>query len=191
MIPDMELVREIKNGSQSAMDVLVRRYYSDIFAYILRRTTNKQNAYDITQEVFIKMLKNIYTLNEDGKFKSWLFTIAVNQCRDFFRSKEYKTSNKITELEESFFSADDNTTFIFEKKEITIELKKAISQLPDYQSECILLKYFHDFKIKEIVEATNSNESTVKSRLRQGTAKLREILEGSFGNDEGKSRFRE
>ena len=74
---DDELVEEILNGSKAAMDVLVRRHYKNIFSYVYRKTGNYHLAYDLTQEIFIKMMKSIKNYKQQGKFSSWLLKIAV------------------------------------------------------------------------------------------------------------------
>ncbi|MGO4375145.1 sigma-70 family RNA polymerase sigma factor [Paenibacillus sp. MCAF20] len=65
---------------------------------------------------------------------------------------------------------------MFEKKESRKRLKQAIGRLPDMQSEAILLKYYHDLRIREIADITGANESTVKARLKQGVDKLKKLL---------------
>ncbi|OEH94245.1 RNA polymerase subunit sigma [Bacillus solimangrovi] len=180
MLTDKELVQEIQSGNQEAMEVLVKRHYKTVYAFVYRKIGDKHTSYDLTQEVFIKMMKNINSYTQKAAFQTWLLTIAVNHCRDYFRSKAFQQSSKTDEFEESFnTSSHDDIAFIFEKNENRQKIKNAISELPEYQSEAILLKYFHDLKIKEIAEVTNSNVSTVKSRLKQGLAKLRMILDGS------------
>ncbi|MDQ0253560.1 DNA-directed RNA polymerase specialized sigma24 family protein [Evansella vedderi] len=83
---DEELIEEIKNGSQAAMEVLIKKQYKTIFAYVYRKVGDYHLAYDMTQEVFIKMMKSINEYKGGGKFQHWLLKIAVNHCRDYFRS---------------------------------------------------------------------------------------------------------
>ena len=90
MPTDDELVEEILNGSKAAMDVLVRRHYKNIFSYVYRKTGNYHLAYDLTQEIFIKMMKSIKNYKQQGKFSSWLLKIAVNHCRDYYKSSDFR-----------------------------------------------------------------------------------------------------
>lgn len=85
---DEKLIKELIKGNESAMEILVKRYYDLVYSFIYRNTSDYNTAYDITQDVFIKMMKNIdkYQI-ENGKFKSWLLKIAVNTTKDYFRSK--------------------------------------------------------------------------------------------------------
>lgn len=176
MIPDSDLIIEIKAGSRSAMEVLVKRYYKQIYSFIYRRTSNKDTAYDLTQEVFIKMMKNIHSYKEKAQFKTWLYTLAVNHCTDYFRSKAFQVL-KITEELGDTYHSNDNIPYIFEKKEKRREIMVAIKSLPEYQSTTIILKYYHELKITEIADIMQTNDSTVKSRLRQGMEKLKAILQ--------------
>jgi RNA polymerase sigma factor (sigma-70 family) len=177
MISDEELIREIKNGSKSAMDVLVRRYYKTIFAFVYRRVTDKTIAYDLTQEVFIKIIKNIKRYSKKSSFKNWALAIAVNQCRDYFRSSEAKNSKLSSELEEGKYQSSTSISSVFEKKENRKLIMNALNQLPHNQREVVILKYFDDLKLIEIVGITGANESTVKSRLYQAIGKLESFLE--------------
>ncbi|MDO6658729.1 RNA polymerase sigma factor [Anaerobacillus sp. 1_MG-2023] len=179
MLTDQKLIKDIKSGSQSAMDVLVKRHYKLVYSFMYRKTSNKSVAYDLTQEVFIKMLKKIDRYSFSGEFKNWLLTIAVNHCRDYYRSKAYRESTDNSEFKDNLHREKDDITYIFNKNETRKQIKEALSTLPDMQKEAIILKYFHDLKINEIAEITETNSSTVKSRLKQGMKKLEIILKGS------------
>jgi RNA polymerase sigma factor (sigma-70 family) len=186
LISDHDLVIEIKAGSHSAMEVLVKRYYQQIYSFIYRKTGNKEIAYDLTQEVFMKMLKRIDTFQEKAQFKTWLYTVAVNHCTDYFRSKSYQVTKMTEELDEQHSQDLAEVSYIFEKKEMRRKIKAAIDSLPDYQSDTILLKYYHDLKIKEIALIMKTSESTVKSRLRQGMEKLKGLLQRGDDVDKAK-----
>ena len=82
---DYELIQGIRAGDTDALEFLVRRWYSKIFGYVLKTLENEQDAYDITQEVFLAVLQNIKTIDPWSQFKSWIFTIAHNKCMDYFR----------------------------------------------------------------------------------------------------------
>ena len=188
MQSDEELVEEIKNGSQAAMEVLVKKHYNNIFAYMYRKLGDYHLAYDMTQEVFIKMMKYIQDYKGQGQFKHWLITIAVNHCRDYYRSSTYKKRNEEQVLAPHLKDEKENVWDLISKKIESEKVKEAVQQLPDFQKDPIILKFYHDLKIKEIAVITESNESSVKSRLKQGTEKLRKILIG--GNQGEKKRER-
>lgn len=184
MPDDQELVTEILSGSEAAMEVLTRKYYRAIFAFVYRKVGEKDIAYDLTQEIFMKMMKKIHTYSNNKKFSSWLFMIALNHCRDYWKSNEYKLFSMHTELQDNRQSEQLQVSYIFEKKETREQIKLAMESLPEYQKEAIILKYFHQMKIKEIAELTNSNESTVKSRLKQGINKLAVLLRKEEENEQ-------
>lgn len=185
---DKQLVREIKNGSEAAMEVLIKRYYKQIYAFVYRNVNNKELAYDLTQEIFMKMIKNIKTYRGKGEFKSWLFTLAINHCRDYLKSSCYMRQQSIqTGLPENLSVDHNNVSYIFERNETRKKVKSAIELLPDFQKEAVLLRYYHDLKIKDIAQITGVNESTVKSRLKQGLQKLRNYL--IRGEDSDKKRI--
>ncbi|MCA0987514.1 RNA polymerase sigma factor [Guptibacillus algicola] len=186
MLSDQKLVKEIQSGNQSAMDVLVKRHYKLVYSFAYRKTSDKEVAYDLTQEIFIKMLKKIDLYAAKGEFRNWLLTLTVNHCRDYYRSKAYKQASNSNEYEDNLYREKDDVTYIFDKNETRKEIKGALNTLPTIQKEAIILKYFHDMKIFEIAEITNTNDSTVKSRIRQGMEKLKVLLIRSDSRERGK-----
>lgn len=186
---DQELIHEIKNGSQAAMEMLVQRHYKNIFAYIYRKVGDYHLAYDLTQETFVKMMKSINNYRPYGKFSNWLLTIAVNQCRDYFRSSKFKQMDNEQEFQDWIPDEKENIAQLLSKKVESERVRTALQQLPDFQREAIILQYYHDLKIREIAKITHSKEATVKSRLRQGIQKIqknfREENEDDQNNRQG------
>jgi RNA polymerase sigma-70 factor (ECF subfamily) len=188
---DSELVIEILNGSQAAMEILVRKHYEAVFTYAYRQTGDYHTASDITQDVFIKMMKGLTTYRERDKFKSWLFRIAVNCCRDSYRCASARTAREV-ELDAEFSDLQSNIWDIFSKRVEREYLQEALDSLPEFQKEVVLLRFYHDLKLKEIADLTGSGEATVKSRLYQALEKLKKRLlagEGELG-DNKKNRFK-
>lgn len=176
MPEDEELVEEIAGGSQAAMEVLTRKYYKPIYAFVYRQVGHKETAYDLTQEIFIKMIQRIHSFSGKGAFKSWLYAIAVNHCRDYSGSAEFRHLSRQTELSEAMASEQKSVPYIFERKETREQVKAAIGSLPDFQREALILKYYQHLKIKEIAAITKTSVPTVKSRLNQGLGKLAAML---------------
>ena len=176
---DEKLIKELLKGNESAMEILVKRYYDLVHSFIYRNTSDYNIAYDITQDVFIKMMKNIdkYQI-ENGKFKSWLLKIAVNTTKDYFRSKTYKQRTQSYDISNQEIEDRTNVVDILSKKEEAIKIKEAIGNLPKLQRETVILKYYNDLKIKEISHITGENENTIKSRLFNGVKNLKRLLGG-------------
>lgn len=176
---DEKLIKELLQGNESAMEILVKRYYDLVHSFIYRNTSDYNIAYDITQDVFIKMMKNIdkYQI-ENGKFKNWLLKIAVNTTKDYFRSKTYKQRTQSYDISNQEIEDRTNVVDILSKKEEAIKIKEAIGNLPKLQREAVILKYYNDLKIKEISHITGENENTIKSRLFNGVKNLKRLLGG-------------
>ena len=108
--------------------------------------------------------------------QNYLLTIAANTCSNYFKKV------KPVYIDPDLLDMPDETDFPLEEavqNETRLAVRRAISLLPDYQKEVIILRFYHDLKIREIARITKSSVPTVKSRLRQGLEKLKRYL-GDF-----------
>jgi RNA polymerase sigma factor (sigma-70 family) len=182
---DNLVIEEILGGSQTAMEVLVNKYYKMIFSYIYRSIGNYHTSYDLTQEVFIKMMKAIDKFDmKGGSFQNWIFKIAVNTVKDYFKGSGYRAFKEVIAVDIEKCDGNNNVVELVSRMSLSEEIKNAVMQLNETKREVIILRFYHDMKIKDIAKITETNESTIKSRLKQGIAKLRIILRGDEKNDE-------
>ena len=182
------LIKEILKGNEAAMELLVKNNYNMVQSFIYRFTGDYNLSYDMTQEVFIKMIKNLNRFKfEDGKFESWILKIASNHCKDYFRSNSFKQRNESSNIGDIEIEDNEVVIDILEKNEKRKAVKKAVDGLPNLQREAIILKYYHDLKNKEISHITGHNENTVKSRLFNGIKNLKKVIGGE--EDEWEKRF--
>jgi len=151
---------------------LITNYYNNIYTYIVRRTGKREIAEDLTQETFLRLVNSIENYKPTGKFKNFIFTIAVNVCNDFYR----KNKVSFDDVDIDSLSESDSEDIELANLGNRIVLKNSIDRLPGKQKEVLLLRFFHDMKIKDIAKITDVSIPTVKSRLSQGLGKLRKII---------------
>jgi len=178
-IEDFILVRKIQAGDKEAFDTLVHKYYHNIYQFCYRRLNgDADTAADITQDVFLKLLENIHAVRMLGKFQNYLLTIAVNTCSNYFK----KAKPEYMDMETAEFTDESST--LDERliqEENRMEVQRGINSLPDHQKEVIILRFYHDLKIREISVITKTSIPTVKSRLQQGLKKLQRYLSDARG----------
>lgn len=175
------LIKKIQAGDTEAFDILVRKYYGKIYQFCYRRLNgDTDTAADITQDVFLKLLENIHAVRMLGKFQNYLLTIAVNCCNNYFKKAKpiYTDLNTLNVIDDA-----DSALEKMIQTENAMEVRKALHTLPDYQKEAVILRFYHDLKIREIAKITKSNIPTVKSRLKQGLQKIRRYLEDCQGGE--------
>lgn len=156
---EAEIIQQILQGNQEAVNNLVELYYDDIFRYVVYKGCSYEEAMDITQEVFIKMMKSLHTYKEQGYFKAWLYRIAHNETMNIFRKKKQEIF---------YFQQQEQNAIMkdFSEKLVNQNLiQQLVKQLPEKQQEVVILKYYHGFKSKEIAKITGSTLPAVKSRL--------------------------
>lgn len=172
-IIEFALIRKAQKGDVAALEKLIEQHYDNIFSYLYRKTGNTDIAEDLTQEVFLRLVNTLSRYRPTGKISNYIFTIAVNTANDYFRKNRLFVQEDVNSL---IIDAGVDIEDFFIRQEQFSRLKEAIRELPDKQKDAILLRYFHDMKIKDISKITGANTSTVKSRISQGLKKLKILL---------------
>lgn len=174
-IEDYILIRRIQNGDPKAFETLVQKYYQNIYQFCVRRCNGDTAlAADLTQDTFLKLIEHIQQYRLTGKFINFLLTIAVNTCNNHFKKK----SPDIVDMDTlSAVPSNLNISEEVLRQEDAKIIQQAIDRLPDMQKEVVILRFYHDRKLKEIAAITGASLPTVKSRLKQGLDKLKRYLD--------------
>ena len=180
MEDEKRLIHKIqKRGDRDAADQLIRKYYDEINRYIAKQMADKEDAMDITQEVFVSALRTISRYDEQkAGFRTWLYRIATNKTVDFFRNRAASTRHSldISELD----LPDERDFFLqIEQNDLTSQLRACISTLPADSQRIFRLKFFGDCTFAQIAEQTAMPEATVKTRY----YRLLSAMRKEFHND--------
>jgi RNA polymerase sigma-70 factor (ECF subfamily) len=188
---DFELIRSFQSGEKSAFDQLVIRHKDRIFNLCYRFLGDYNEANDYAQETFIKAFKSLKRFRFESSFSTWLYRIAVNNCKNRLRSLEKRYQGKMVSIETPSYSGENNPALEIrdnspspdnelESKEKSALIQTAINSLPAEQKMVIILRDIEGRSYEEIAEATGLALGTVKSRLARGRmelkTKLRKIL---------------
>lgn len=178
---DNQLVARTLNGDVGAFNDLVVRWEASLYRFVVRYLGDSEEARDICQEAFLKAYTNLDRFRGQAKFSSWLFQIALNQCRTQFRRKKSRPTVSLDEEEQlshlQLVPADaEPPDAAAIKSQQASELHAALANLPEDQRTAIILKEYHGLKFREIAEILETPESTVKSRLYHGLESLAKSL---------------
>lgn len=181
------LIARAREGDKNAQGKLVQLWYKRIYNFAYKFFFDHDLAMEAAQKTFISMHRNIEGLQEVTRFRSWLYTIAVNYCREEVRKKKASRSVSLHDLqpgesEESYrWEASSNRGENPEKQlrqtELSDLLQQCLMELSDEQREVVIMKEYEGLKFREIAETLQISENTVKSRMYYGLDGLKKILE--------------
>lgn len=172
---DRELIREIQRGKKEYLNTVAEKYYDDIYRFCCYQTGNCQDAGDLAQETFLHFIRSVEHYR-CRNLKGYLLTIARNVCVDYFRSRKRRQEREEPWQEEMAGGEENAWKVRTHQEETLITVKQLTEQLPQMQREALILYYGYGFKYREIARMTETGISTVKSRIRQGTEKLKKSL---------------
>lgn len=169
MNADFLLIQKMKQGEEEAFEVFVRKYYGEILRYCGYHCSDREYAEDLAQETFVHFFAKLSGYHFRGKTKNYLYTIAGNLCRDFYKKKK-DIPTEAGELEKS--SASVPLDSVLDKMEVEAAVKSLLPELRDI----VILYYFQGLKMREVADVLQISLSLVKYRLQQAKKQLGQRL---------------
>lgn len=166
MDKDFLLIRQMKSGDETAMDKFVRKYYPVIFRYCQYHISDRAYAEDLVQDTFERFFRSLPGYRHSGKALNYLYVIAGNLCRDFYRKMPVFAMAE-------FLEAGENPT---DKIEGKIDLERALNCLHPEMREVIILHYFQELKLREIADILGVGLPLVKYRIKRAKEQLGTLL---------------
>lgn len=173
-VEDRDLILEARKGSGpkcvEAYNLLVSRWEKKVYNYILRLVRNREDALDLTQDVFLKAYQNLSKLEDPARWSSWLFRIAHNESFSLMR-KNRPDGNELTVDPASGEAADRLFPL-----EMAMAVERALGRLNPDQREAVVLKIYQGFKFEEMAQILDEPVSTIKSRVYAALDLLKDAL---------------
>jgi RNA polymerase sigma-70 factor (ECF subfamily) len=174
------LVEDAKNGDKVAFERIIGLFHEDVFRMIYYRTRSRMDAEDIEQDVFLQAYKSLSSLKEVGKFRSWLFTIAVNRVRDFLRKRRLlaffgiSASEEEPESPELQVDHEPNALDQLMRQEFWSEVQRLSNRFSSAEREVFFLRFVDELSIREIAEVLKKSESAIKTHLYRALKKFKD-----------------
>ena len=175
-ISDDTLVSMVRQGENEAFAYIVERYKIQIYNLMYRYSNSKEDAADMTQEVFCRAFERLNRYQMRNQFFSWLYTLALNHARDWTKKRNIRLRKLAQISAEAGGDQADSTHLRAEADQNAGNLMTALEILPDDRREMLVLRYRHERSIKELAEIFDLSESAVKMRLQRALESLRSEL---------------
>ena len=161
-VEDADLIRKAQRGDVEGFNLLISRWEKRVFNYLLRILQNREDALDLSQDVFLKAYQNLRKLEDPDRFAAWLFRIAHNEAYSLFRKRRPEGEPECEEHSGQPVTVGGASVFPIE---LSIAVSSALQRLSSDQREAVVLKVYQGFKFEEMAEILSCPVSTVKSRL--------------------------
>jgi len=163
---DEELMLSCRDGDEGAFETLYRRYEKPIFSFIYRMVSSEADAEDLCQETFLKVIRDQKKYRKTAKFKTWLFNIALNLCRDRIRRMKFRSHLSLNspvfsqdsaeiQKEQSICDPSSDPGKHAQIDEIQMLVRQAFTKLPEQERTVVILRQYHALKFSEIAEIMN------------------------------------
>jgi RNA polymerase sigma-70 factor (ECF subfamily) len=189
---ELDLVKRCQAGDTEAFDQLVSRYRTRVFGMIYNMVHNEQDAWDLSQDSFLKAWKSIARFRGQSSFYTWIYRIVTNVTIDWLRKKQVKGGGAEFNDELQVREVDPAARTVpkaeaepherMEQSEIRARIDGAIQQLSPEHRAVILMKEMEDMQYHEIAEALGCSIGTVMSRLFYARKKLQNLLRDVYEN---------
>lgn len=179
---DEHLMLLVSKGDLNGFEKIVTRHQNKVYRIVLHMLQREEEAWDVAQEVFLKIWNSRSHYVQDARFTTWLYRIATNAAID--RLRQLRKDNKVQPLEdhEDFVSHHHGPQERLALQDTRKRLGIALAELTERQRGMVVMKYYEGFAVQEIAEVFDCASGTVKATLFQAIRHLREAL-GRLGID--------
>lgn len=182
-VPEHLLVARLRRGEPAAFELFVKSHQDRVYAFCVRMLADREEAFDLTQDIFISIHNHLDQFRADAKLTTWVYRIARNHCinrlkylkrRGRGRSEEYGQANELS-INDAAGSPQQPDEAVVGKSDRAL-VHRAIEELDEDQRSLVVLRDVEGLTYEEIMEITELAEGTVKSRLHRAREKLAVIL---------------
>jgi RNA polymerase sigma-70 factor (ECF subfamily) len=176
-LSDEELMKALSKGDQRAFDELYKRFYAQLLGYFKNMLWgDREKAEDMVHDIFAKIIKNPDYFDSNRSFRTWLFSVASNMCKNEYK-KQAVRKNTTTGVED-YRSISSSTNVLAEVQDNQFQqaFEENLAKMDEKHREVFALRHLEGLSMKEIAEVMEINEGTVKSRLFYATKFLAEKL---------------
>ena len=173
LIEDKILFNEIKNRNLKVYEALFSNYYPGLVRFAEGYLFDKQVCEDIVQNIFVYLWENAEKINFEVSVKAYFFQSVKNGCLNHLRNLQIRDRHNLMYIEALLNREDADGS---EDPEIILQIRHAISRLPEQMAGVFNLKYLEGKKLKEIASIKQISENTIKTQLLRAKDKLRKIL---------------
>lgn len=185
-VPDRALVAHARQGNERAFEELVRRYRNDAYRLAYHFVHDREEAWDVSQEAFIKAYRALWRFRGEAQFKTWLMHIVANQCRDHLRRQrtpvdaQTRERVRVVSLNEGpsqeYTAPSGEPDQIAETHELGQAIEQALASLPHKHRAAFILREYEGLSYEEMARVMGCRMGTVMSRLHHARRKLQEKL---------------
>jgi len=179
---DSEIISQVLKGDHNAYALLVERYKSYVFTLTFRFTKNREDAEEVSQDIFVKAYRSLADFKGTAKFSTWLYTIVNTTCITFLikrrldvKSLDDERTFEVADSQDSGFRAN-----LVEQKSRLIMVNRAIAMLNPDDAEIITLFYKNEQSLEEISQILGVEVNTAKVRLHRARTRLKDKMEKHF-----------
>lgn len=190
MLSDKQLVELYRSGHQESLTCLIELYRDDLYKFCRHLTLNPQDAEDLFQEVWLRIIRKLEKYDSEKPFKTWLFKVTINLYRDRYRKwrKAFSLfSTEVSRVTSTILQVEDNTPPVEDRllcDERYGQLEQCLRQLPKRYLTPLILYYYEDCSYESIADLLGIPIGTVKSRLNQGKKILGKSMKEGYGYNE-------
>ncbi|MBI5359923.1 MAG: sigma-70 family RNA polymerase sigma factor [Planctomycetes bacterium] len=183
---DEILALRAKGGNKDAFNALTVKYHAAIVNFVNRNINDYTRAEELAQEVFVRCYRNIGRFDPQYKFRTWLYTIAVNYCKNEIRDagKRPKSVDSLDTIAAGSGTGGELPVTRLMAEEFQEQIALAMAALPEEQRLAIIMSFYDGINYKEIAGIMDATENTVKSWVFRGKQALFEKLKHYMGTDE-------
>ena len=175
---ELQIKELAKQDRKRAVHIMIQKYRESLLYHAICIVKDRDEAYDLVQEVFIRAIREERLFTHDFRIKAWLYRVTSNLCFNLVRNKK-RRSAILDAAKMSDRSDADQLSDIFSDERRT-EVLKAISTLSEEHQNILMMRYYNDLSYKELSEVLDVKLGTVMSRLSRARSKLLEVLDPSL-----------
>ena len=184
-VTDTEIISRVLKGEQQVFAQLVERYQNYVFTLVLRLIESREDAEEVSQDIFVKAYRSLADFRGESKFSTWLYTIVRTSCITFLRKKKLQTTS--IDNEKTFLQVENHESSfkanLVEQKSRQAMVNEAIKMLGPDDAQIITLFYKAEQSLEEMAAILGLEPNNVKVKLHRARQRLKEKMEKYFSHE--------